>query len=263
LQPDSLIPDSSNPQSLNRYSYTQNNPINSIDPSGHITCVDQSEKFTGTEEECKEIISTWLEVLGSKGGEEGAKVAAYFKAADEFTSYSRAGRKTDKNLLTVTVVDQISGGATAQYGPNNVSNTFLVTADMMDIPNAEDVGSLANAGAFGHEINHLQHDPYRSLNPLDFCASGTKRGEVCAYVVQNKIYKNMGLNAENDPTGLVSQAEDMAALDGQPGEKILANETMKNKERGYGNIPLDPFEKLRNNTKPIVDFFKSLRNRFR
>jgi len=35
IQPDSIIPDLSNPQSLNRRSYTYNNPINFVDPSGH------------------------------------------------------------------------------------------------------------------------------------------------------------------------------------------------------------------------------------
>jgi hypothetical protein len=35
LQPDSIIPDPSNPQSWNRFSYVINNPINRIDPSGH------------------------------------------------------------------------------------------------------------------------------------------------------------------------------------------------------------------------------------
>ena len=36
-QPDTIIPDLNNPQSLNRYSYTLNNPINSTDPTGHCT----------------------------------------------------------------------------------------------------------------------------------------------------------------------------------------------------------------------------------
>ena len=34
-QPDSIIPDPSNPQSLNRYSYVLNNPIRYNDPTGH------------------------------------------------------------------------------------------------------------------------------------------------------------------------------------------------------------------------------------
>ncbi len=35
LTPDSIVPDPTNPQSLNRYSYSYNNPINLVDPSGH------------------------------------------------------------------------------------------------------------------------------------------------------------------------------------------------------------------------------------
>ncbi len=36
LSPDTIIPDLKNPQSLNRYSYTYNNPLRYIDDSGHI-----------------------------------------------------------------------------------------------------------------------------------------------------------------------------------------------------------------------------------
>ncbi len=35
IQPDSIIPNPSNPQSWNRYSYVQNSPINYSDPTGH------------------------------------------------------------------------------------------------------------------------------------------------------------------------------------------------------------------------------------
>ena len=35
ISPDSLIPDPANPQSLNRYSYVNNNSVKHIDPSGH------------------------------------------------------------------------------------------------------------------------------------------------------------------------------------------------------------------------------------
>ena len=41
LQPDSIIPDLSNPQSWNRYSYVTNRPVNFSDPSGHRPCGDE------------------------------------------------------------------------------------------------------------------------------------------------------------------------------------------------------------------------------
>jgi len=44
-QPDSIIPDSSNPLEWNRYSYVRHNPINSIDPTGHKSCSNGGEDF--------------------------------------------------------------------------------------------------------------------------------------------------------------------------------------------------------------------------
>lgn len=38
VQPDRIIPQPFNPQSLNRYAYVLNNPLRFIDPSGHVTC---------------------------------------------------------------------------------------------------------------------------------------------------------------------------------------------------------------------------------
>ena len=38
IQPDTVIPNPSDPQSLNRFSYVQNNPIRYNDPSGHRAC---------------------------------------------------------------------------------------------------------------------------------------------------------------------------------------------------------------------------------
>jgi RHS repeat-associated protein len=47
-QPDSLVPDPSNPQAFNRFSYTANNPINYNDPTGHDW------------QDCKEKMSDYL-----------------------------------------------------------------------------------------------------------------------------------------------------------------------------------------------------------
>ena len=38
-QPDTIVPDPGDPQSLNRYSYVGNNPVRYVDPSGHGICI--------------------------------------------------------------------------------------------------------------------------------------------------------------------------------------------------------------------------------
>ncbi|MCZ7672026.1 MAG: hypothetical protein M5U34_35320 [Chloroflexi bacterium] len=35
---DTIVPNPTNPQSLNRYSYVRNSPLNMIDPTGHREC---------------------------------------------------------------------------------------------------------------------------------------------------------------------------------------------------------------------------------
>jgi len=35
IQPDTIVPEPGNPQSLNRYSYVNNNPVKYTDPSGY------------------------------------------------------------------------------------------------------------------------------------------------------------------------------------------------------------------------------------
>jgi RHS repeat-associated protein len=41
IQPDTIVPNPANPQSLNRYSYVLNNPLRYTDPTGHAECVDE------------------------------------------------------------------------------------------------------------------------------------------------------------------------------------------------------------------------------
>ena len=47
IQPDSIIPNPANPQSLNRYSYANNNPLNYTDPTGHFQQVANSSTCLG------------------------------------------------------------------------------------------------------------------------------------------------------------------------------------------------------------------------
>jgi RHS repeat-associated protein len=51
IQADTIIPDPGNPLAWDRYAYGFNNPVNSIDPSGHTSCF-------GDDQDCKDVNGT-------------------------------------------------------------------------------------------------------------------------------------------------------------------------------------------------------------
>ncbi len=65
LQPDTLIPDPTNPQAWNRYSYVLGNPLRYLDPTGHRICEDMDCRNDGDK---NEIISNRSGGRGGRGG---------------------------------------------------------------------------------------------------------------------------------------------------------------------------------------------------
>ncbi|MEJ2211336.1 MAG: RHS repeat-associated core domain-containing protein [Anaerolineae bacterium] len=55
ISPDTLVPDPSNPQSLNRFSYAYNNPLRLVDPSGQTP----EEACSASDEECTDDEIYW------------------------------------------------------------------------------------------------------------------------------------------------------------------------------------------------------------
>jgi RHS repeat-associated protein len=43
ISPDTIVPDPSHPQQFNRFSYVSNNPVNRVDPTGHVECDNETD----------------------------------------------------------------------------------------------------------------------------------------------------------------------------------------------------------------------------
>jgi RHS repeat-associated protein len=107
IQPDSIVPDPSNPQAYDRYSYTFNNPVKYVDPSGHKPCwataqytcdkrdvTDWLAKALTDTASSEEIAFVTFYLFG-----EGAKITgAYFAGMAMYIQLVRPGGKYDVKL---------------------------------------------------------------------------------------------------------------------------------------------------------------------
>ena len=77
LSADTIVPNSSNPQSLNRFSYTRNNPLKYVDPSGHkFEEIDEAPRCYN--DSCRKVVANYqatqevlnnLDTIGSSPGD--------------------------------------------------------------------------------------------------------------------------------------------------------------------------------------------------
>ena len=94
-QPDTIVPDPGDPQSLNRYSYAANNPVRYTDPSGHSYCVDEecdlvqhphSGRMTARRSGIRHFVKTHYHVTMSKGfkpREKSAILSALYRFSEK------------------------------------------------------------------------------------------------------------------------------------------------------------------------------------
>jgi RHS repeat-associated protein len=136
IQPDTIVPNPMDPQSLNRYSYVRNNPVNRIDPTGHEDCAAEDDwcwenrwyeahgqcwsdakqdwsKSCQPEFQDEDILS---EVLGEEGGLAVAQRADMLKLFAMLLQSiaQQASNIPPPNLFIIGL--QLSGSLTPAYG---------------------------------------------------------------------------------------------------------------------------------------------------
>ncbi len=218
LQPDSIIPDQTNPQSWNRFAYVENDPINYADASGNFKCKNSSTTFEG---DCQAVIEAYLTLLQEQGGEEGQALVEAFRDGDTATHCYRGGKCVEvKDQITIIVRDSL-GGARARYTENILgTKNYFVSAEMM---NASGVLQLVHAGAFGHEITH-QTQGYAQLE--------TVLAELKAWNVQWQLYENMSISTLDYYD--VNTAREIAPYMYESEDEIMESRWAT---QGYGGLP--------------------------
>jgi len=239
VQADSIVPGGL--QGLDRYAYVNNAPVRYVDPSGHFTCVNQTDgaghmskqEREEWQEYCQLVVEDYLRILETKGGQEGKDLAAAFRAADNPTSCAPhpGGVCTTKHdQVTVYVVEgEALGGAVAQYGYAG-TGTIAISEGMFHRPDANNVDDLVNTGFFGHEIVHMQQDPF----------SHSLVSEIEAYDIQYRLYQNMGIGDRTDLPA-VRGAKYVASYKGRSYYDILHSPWATG---NYADYPLFPTEGL-------------------
>lgn len=166
-QPDSIIPDPSNPLDFDRYSYVRNNPINYVDPTGHFS-EEKIKKYLGFKED-----DLWEKVL--ELFEKGGKYAGRW-------GWLEVLRKAE-------IGDQITIEWADGIFPEEHSTPGTLTFD-------EDAGGnliLTGDGFYtGHEIAGLFGENYTLSHHVDSSAGFCSPYE-CGYETE------FNTSAEHDP----------------------------------------------------------------
>ncbi len=147
LQPDSIIPDLSNPQSWNRYSYVTNRPVNFNDPTGHVqACEFGDEGDCGRGANTEEIVKYF-----SLNGNWGGLWAEYYGALHE-VSLSTEEYRVNPNQVTLNIMSADVNTARS-YKLNAFQHTpqISITTGMQKYPDILGDGYVEGAMGLGSD----------------------------------------------------------------------------------------------------------------
>ena len=158
ITPDSIIPDYSNPQSLNRYSYTLNNPMRYIDPTGHWTVQGAWNSFTNA------VSSAWSGVtsyLGS-GNSGSASLSSYYDYSSPAT--------TSSSQLSSYYSSSFSAGTsgTADAGLSSYMSSSFFEEDKEDSGSSGDSNYWNNKWQSVQKLQSSVEDKWESTEEIRY-----------------------------------------------------------------------------------------------
>ena len=159
LQPDPVVPEPLNPQSLNRYSYVRNNPQSRIDPTGNLDVssvfggVARTAEFAWNNLASPALRATWT-VASSAAAIGGA--FAFGLPVDAFSALGLIGSRGSADYQSYIDWAGENGGpeggpatagAVGGVGSNQTVRSYGYTADMLEFALIDNVGN--NFPAYG------------------------------------------------------------------------------------------------------------------
>lgn len=233
ISPDSIVPEPGNPQSLNRYSYVENNPVNRIDPSGHFSF---GKFFRSLFRAIPAIVVGVVVGVVTAGlaAPLGATAAAVVGGAVGGAAAGAANTAVNGGNLGLNVLmGAVLGGIAGGIGPSMAG--YLGQQLGSQFAGVVATGAILG-GAFGGTTAAISGE-----NALDGVLGGALGGAIVAGAIYGGYKAWRWFNYANDPRTLqaFSDFEKTEFARTSEGTEILAAMRVANKwgEITYGQLP--------------------------
>ncbi len=259
LSPDTIIPDPTNPQSLNRYSYVYNNPLKYRDPSGHIveTIWDVANIAIGVGSLSYNLYEgNYVDAAIDAGGlvvdVAAAAIPIVPGGAGAAIKAVRLANTVDNVVDTVNAVDNVVDGVKAV----DIVKSAGSLEDIIIGP-YKDVRKMVTNGDQAHHLN--QDAAFRdviprndgvsvNLNSNAFTQPGTPHYEFHRYLEGFwDQFRDGGTRFGDRPiVGEYNQAVRQAATDAgfSPGQADIMEGMARLNQQDYGLLDSDPIPRI-------------------